>query len=200
MRQGAPSRELIDFGAGIGTFSKRLRDAGYDVVCIEPDSSQRQRLLEQGFKAFPNIESVPDVSASYIFSLNVFEHIEDEELAIRQIWQKLKGGGVLFLYVPAFQCLWSSLDDLVCHHRRYTKTTLRHLVERAGFFVETLRYADALGFIVTFLFRLSRKGSETLTATSIRFYDRWIFPPSRVADILFNRWFGKNVFVLCRKK
>jgi SAM-dependent methyltransferase len=199
IRRAANSEDLIDFGAGIGTFSTRLREAGYDVVCIEPDSSQRQRLLELGFKAFPNIDSVPDESAPFIFSLNVFEHIDDDETAVRQIWQKLKPGGGLLLYVPAFHCLWSTLDDLVCHRRRYTKTTLRGLVQRAGFSIERLRYADSLGFIVTLLFRLARRGAETLTPTSIGFYDRWIFPPSRVLDLLCNRLVGKNVFVLCRK-
>jgi SAM-dependent methyltransferase len=199
VRRAANSRELIDFGAGIGTFSTRLRDAGYDVVCIEPDLAQRQRLLEQGFKAFPDIASVPDESAPFIFSLNVFEHIDDHETAIRQIRQKLKPGGGLFLYVPAFQCLWSSLDDQVCHCRRYTKTTLRRLVQGAGFSIETLRYADSLGFFVTLFFRLSRRRVEALTPGSIGFYDRWIFPPNRVFDLLFHRWLGKNVFVLCRK-
>lgn len=190
---------MIDFGAGIGTFSTRLRDAGYDVVCIEPDQAQRQRLLEQGFKAFPDIASVPDESAPFIFSLNVFEHIQDDEMAVRQIRQKLRSGGGFLLYVPAFQLLWSSLDDQVCHRRRYTKTSLRRLVQGAGFSIETLRYADTLGFLATLLFRLSRRGVETLTPSSIGFYDRWIFPPSRVFDLLFNRMFGKNVFVLCRK-
>ena len=199
VRQAATSRDLIDFGAGIGTFAKRLRDAGYRIVCIEPDALQRATLLDQGLEAFPDIDSVPDESASFIFSLNVFEHIDDDDLAARQLRRKLKAGGALLLYVPAFQCLWSSLDDQVCHRRRYTKTTLRRLVERAGFSIETLRYADSLGFIVSLLFRLSRRSATALTPASIGFYDRWIFPPSRVLDALFNRWFGKNVFVLCRK-
>jgi len=30
IRESTESRDLIDFGAGIGTFSKRLRNAGYD--------------------------------------------------------------------------------------------------------------------------------------------------------------------------
>ena len=114
-------------------------------------------MLDHGLEAFPDIDSVPDESASFIFSLNVFEHIDDDELAARQLRRKLKAGGTLLLYVPAFQCLWSSLDDLVCHRRRYTKTTLRRLVQGAGFSIETLRYADTLGFFVTLLFRLSRQ-------------------------------------------
>ena len=156
-------------------------------------------MLALGFTAFPEIAPVPDESAPFIFSLNVFEHIDDDDAALRQIRQKLQPGGSLLLYVPAFQCLWSSLDDQVCHRRRYTKTSLRRLVERAGFSIEKLRYADSLGFVVTLVFRLSRRKFEALTPASIGLYDRWIFPPSRVLDLLFNRWFGKNVYVLCRK-
>ena len=46
IRESAEATDLIDFGAGIGTFSKRLRMAGYHVKCIEPDPLQRQRLEE----------------------------------------------------------------------------------------------------------------------------------------------------------
>ena len=81
IRESTESRDLIDFGAGIGTFSKRLRNAGYDVTCIEPDAAQRQRLEEQGFKTLENIAVLADNSASFIFSLNVFEHIHDDSVA-----------------------------------------------------------------------------------------------------------------------
>jgi len=189
----------MDFGAGIGTFSKRLRIAGYHVKCIEPDLRQRKRLQEQAFDTLGSITAVPDESVSFIFSLNVFEHIEHDKLAIREVRQKLKRGGALLIYVPAFECLWTSLDEKVCHHRRYTKTTLRHLVEQEGFTIEQIRYADCLGFIATLFFRLLNRSASTLTAGAISFYDRWIFPPSRVLDKLFGRWFGKNVYVLCKR-
>jgi len=199
IRESTESRDLIDFGAGIGTFSKRLRTAGYHVKCIEPDPLQRQRLEEQGFDTLQNISSVAADSVSFIFSLNVFEHIHDDSVAIREIRQKLKPGGTLLIYVPAFECLWSSLDEKLCHHRRYTETTLRRLVEQEGFAIENVRYADCLGFISALVFRLFSGNASMLTATSISFYDHWLFPPSRVLDKLFDRWFGKNVYVLCRK-
>ena len=199
IRGSAESTDLIDFGAGIGTFSKRLRTAGYNVKCVEPDPVQRRRLEEQGFDTFENITAVADNSASFVFSLNVFEHIRDDSVALREIRQKLKSGGVLLIYVPAFACLWTWLDEKVCHHRRYTKKTLRRLVEQEGFVVEDARYADSLGFIATFVFRLLNKNVSALTATSISFYDKWLFAPSRVLDRLFGRWFGKNVYVRCRK-
>lgn len=199
IRESTDSKDLIDFGAGIGTFSKRLRTAGYQVKCIEPDPAQRQKLEEEGFDTLDNITSIPDDSASFIFSLNVFEHIEHDTIAIREVRQKLKPGGTLLIYVPAFECLWTSLDEKVYHYRRYTKTTLRRLVEQEGFAVKQIGYADCLGFIAALVFRLLNRSASTLTATTISFYDRWLFVPSRILDRLFDRWFGKNVYILCRK-
>lgn len=200
IRKSTESKDLIDFGAGIGTFSNRLRSAGYHVKCIEPDPAQRQSLKEQGFDTLDNITSVPDNSASFIFSLNVFEHIEHDTVAIREVHQKLKPGGTLLIYVPAFECLWTSLDEKLFHYRRYTKTTLRRLVEQEGLTIEHVRYADCVGFIAALVFRLLNRSASTLTATTISFYDRWLFAPSRVLDRVFGRWFGKNVYVLCRKR
>jgi SAM-dependent methyltransferase len=199
IRVSAESTDLIDFGAGIGTFSKRLRTAGYNVKCVEPDPLQRRRLEEQGFDTFENITAVADNSASFVFSLNVFEHIQDDAAALREIRQKLKPGGTLLIYVPAFACLWTSLDEKLCHHRRYTKTTLRRLVEREGFVIEDVRYADCLGFIAVLIFRALNRSASALNASSISLYDHWLFAPSRVLDRLFDRWFGKNVYVRCRK-
>jgi hypothetical protein len=90
------------------------------------------------------------------------------------------------------------LDDKVCHCRRYTKKTLRMLVQ-PRFSVEKLQYADSLGFIAALAFRLLRKDSTSLTAKSIRWYDKWIFPLSHLLDLLFHRFLGKNVFVICKK-
>jgi SAM-dependent methyltransferase len=192
------SKDLIDFGAGSGTFAKRLREAGCRVLCIEPDFSQRERLIEAGFEVLPDIDSLQDESLPFVFSLNVFEHIDDDQRAIEQVYQKLAPGGIFLLYVPAFHCLWSTLDDKVCHFRRYTKKTLRMLV-RPKFSVEKLEYADSLGFLAALTFRLLRRPATSLTAKSIAWYDKWIFPLSRMLDILFHRFLGKNVFVICKK-
>ena len=128
----------------------------------------------------------------------MFEHIEDDQRTIEQIYQKLASGGVLLLYVPAFNCLWSTLDDKICHYRRYTKKSLRKLVQ-PEFSIEKLQYVDSLGFIAALTFRLLRKDSTSLTAKSIAWYDKWVFPLSRVLDVLFHQFLGKNVFVICRK-
>jgi len=55
----------------------------------------------------------------------------------------LTPGGRLFLSVPAYASLWSTEDDLVGHHHRYTTTNLARIVEGAGFVVELATYLFA---------------------------------------------------------
>jgi SAM-dependent methyltransferase len=198
-RTAGREKRLIDFGGGVGTFAKRLQRRGYEVVCIEPDESQRRQLIDDGFEALPALDTLPDDAASVVFSLNVFEHIREDAATVVQLWKKLRPGGVVLIYVPAFDCLWSSLDDQVKHCRRYTKRSLRHLVEQAGFSVEEVRYADALGFLAALGFGTLRPSAATITPRSVAFYDRWLFRPSRFLDKLFHPFFGKNVYVIARK-
>jgi hypothetical protein len=70
---------------------------------------------------------------------------------------------------------------------------------RPKFSIEKLEYADSLGFIAALTFRLLRRPATSLTAKSIARYDKWIFPLSRMLDILFHSFLGKNVFVICKK-
>ena len=98
VRQATDSNDLIDFGAGIGTFSKLLRAASYGITCVEPDPLLRNRLIEEGFTVSKDLSPVPDESVPFIFSLNVLEHINDDEAAIRQIARKLKPGGKLLIF------------------------------------------------------------------------------------------------------
>ena len=72
-------KRMLDFGAGIGTFAKRLRNKGVDVVCIEPDPLLANGLVRDGFLTFNELDEVPDGSFDFVFTLNVLEHIEDDQ-------------------------------------------------------------------------------------------------------------------------
>jgi hypothetical protein len=49
--------------------------------------------------------------------------------------------------VPAFPSLWSGHDVVNEHKRRYTRSDLRALLERAGFEVHTLSYFNTALFL-----------------------------------------------------
>jgi hypothetical protein len=170
------------------------------VVCVELDPVLRARLQEQGFQVYADIGSVADQSQEFIYSLNVLEHIEDDEGTLSVLFSKLKPGGRFFLYVPAFQILFSSMDTKIGHYRRYHRSGLLRIIRRAGFVVERAEYADSLGFFITLLYRAvgSRKGN--VSRTPLRIYDRVIFPVSRVLDRMgCSRLFGKNLWVVARR-
>src|SRR2546430_14996487 len=120
VRESSQGRSrMLDFGAGTGTFAKLLRSKGIDVVCVEPDTQLAERLIRDGFLTFNDLKDVPDASFEFIFTLNVLEHVNDVWSSFRQLASKLAKDGRLLIYVPAFQILWTTLDEKLTHYSLY---------------------------------------------------------------------------------
>jgi SAM-dependent methyltransferase len=192
---GRDARRALDFGAGTGTFARSLREHGLNVSCVEPDQSLRDELRRHGFESHAGLDSVASASVDFIFSLNVLEHIEDHEATVRDLYQRLRPGGRLYLYLPAFNLLFSSMDRKVGHYRRYRIGPLVKLLLRSGFTISNARYADSLGFFVTLLYRFIGNDRGDLSPRALRLYDRVIFPVSCLLDRVLGRFLGKNVAV-----
>ena len=187
---------MLDFGAGTGTFAKLLRSKGIDVVCVEPDTYLAKRLIRDGFLTFTDLNEVPDASFEFIFTLNVLEHVSDDWTSFRQLASKLAKGGRLLVYVPAFQVLWTSLDERLKHYRRYRRASLERLARSARLCVCKTRYVDSLGFFAALGFKIFGSKSGHLSARAVTLYDRCVVPPSRLLDLLVGRLFGKNVYLI----
>lgn len=78
---------------------------------------------------------VPDASLDAAVLLNVLEHIEDDRLALQQVFRILKPGGVAVMEVPAGPGLYDVYDKLLRHYRRYRMTELTERASAAGFVV-----------------------------------------------------------------
>ncbi len=113
---------VIDFGAGIGTFSGCVRGDRSRVLCVEADIALRAQLEAAGYRTVESVLDIPDESTAYVYSLNVLEHIADDAAVIRELARRIRPGGRLLLYLPAFDLLYSSMDRKVGHYRRYTRT------------------------------------------------------------------------------
>lgn len=79
------------------------------------------------------------------FSLNVLEHVREDAMALRNMFELLQPGGTLILIVPAHRWLYGPMDSSIGHFRRYTKETMRKRMEEAGFKVERQKYIHMLG-------------------------------------------------------
>jgi len=195
-----PGRRVADFGAGTGTFALPLRRQGVDIVAIEPDAALNARLRQAGIAAERDAAALPDGSLDLVYTFNVLEHIADDGAALRALARKLRPGGRLLVYVPAFAVLFTAMDHKVGHLRRYRRAGLRALVRGAGLAVDDVRYVDSLGFFATLAYRVLASGGDgSLDRRAVRVYDRLIFPVSRALDVLLSRCLGKNLLLLATK-
>ncbi len=191
--------KIVDFGAGIGTFAKTVSSDGYELHCIEPDNRQLSKILKLGLPASPDLSCLENGSVDFLYTLNVLEHIEDDISALKICYNKIKPGGRILIYVPAFQILYSSMDRNVGHFRRYERNELAEKVNTAGFDIIKNEYVDSAGFLASLLFKALGNDSGTINRRALIVYDRYVFPLSRLVDMAFNKVFGKNVYLIARK-
>ena len=147
-------RRILEVGAGTGTITQFLR--GRERVCATEVDAQYLQLLERRFEHDPQIrtsmfdldKAVPaDVASERydtVICLNVLEHIEDDGAALRRMCEVLEDDGRLILLVPAHQFLFGTMDSAIGHYRRYARNSLRALLEREGFSLETDLMLNAL--------------------------------------------------------
>lgn len=197
-KKRSTDRATLDFGAGVGTLSVIFEEiTGEQPLALEIDKSQRDILKERGFTVSDSLDDLPQ-GIGFIYSSNVLEHIEDDVATLIALREKMSPNGQLALYVPAFQSLWTDMDDNVGHHRRYTKKSLEEKLCKAGFEVESICYSDPIGFGLAKAFKIIGSKSGNPSDRSLVIFDRILFPLSAMLDRLTRNFFGKNVLAFAR--
>lgn len=190
---------VVDFGAGAGAFAIPLASEGVRVLCVEVDHHFQSLLRQQGLPVVEDLRGLPNNSIDLIYAFDVLEHIRAEREVLDTWWLKLRPGGELLVYVPAFQVLYSRMDKRIGHYRRYRDSSARAKLEAAGFVVDASEYVDCLGFFASLLYKLTSDRAGTIAWGPVRVYDRFVFRISRQVDRLTHRWLGKNLLVRAHK-
>lgn len=173
---------VLEVGAGIGQITEALlkNHRLTRLVSIEPHTLFYGQLVDK-FPGHTIIHgTVQDINEDEawdaILSINVLEHIRDDENELKRYYQCLaKNVGSLCLFVPARPEIYAPIDGDFGHFRRYTRSELRHKLEQAGFQVVRLRYYNIVGYLAWWLnFCLLKK--RHFSGGSVRFFDRFIFP------------------------
>jgi SAM-dependent methyltransferase len=176
-------QRIVEIGAGTGTFSELLLDSGrpVDLVLFEAAANLfpalRERFANRAARVHcgyfePSLLSSP---ADSVVLVNVLEHISDDAALLLQIYQCLRPGGCVLLFVPALSWNYGSLDEAFGHWRRYSKRGLVQKFEQAQFRVQVMRYVNAMG-IASWFFAGRVLRQTTLKPAQVRWYDRWIIP------------------------
>lgn len=126
--------------------------------------------------------------------LNVVEHLEDDEAALRNIWNVLDDGGRAIILVPCGPVLYGTLDEVLGHYRRYTIEQLVEVSRRAGFVVEQILKFNRAGVPAWWLngkilrrrtFGLMQIRLLNLLTPAFRLVDRWLpLPPLSIIAVL----------------
>ncbi|MGD0370281.1 MAG: class I SAM-dependent methyltransferase [Candidatus Dormibacteria bacterium] len=195
----AGASQIVDFGAGAGVFAIPLVEAGHRVLCVEVDPLFKSMLREHGLPVAASLDVVPDSSIDFIYAFDVLEHIEDDVHCLELWHRKLRPGGRILVYVPAFPVLYSSMDRHIGHYRRYRLRSLRVKCRAAGFAVDRAVYVDCIGFLASLAYKLTDRGAGVISWRAVRWYDRYVFRLSRTFDLLVSRWVGKNLLISARR-
>jgi SAM-dependent methyltransferase len=198
----------VEFGAGIGTISDLLLPHLDSIDLVEP-SPNLVIQLKNKFKNDPAVQVIADTvenrvrqlkdqSLDTIVLVNVLEHIEDDSDTLIHFSRILRPGGHLLLFVPALPFLFSNMDRVLCHYRRYLLKGLRHTVKNSGFELVRSRYFDFLGILPWFLVN-TLGGKESFNQAHARLYDRVGIPLTRAVESIIPPPVGKNVILVARK-
>ncbi len=134
---------VLDIGCGGGWSFDVLSQFGHEVSGVENDEalvaaggSRREQIYCGPFdRSFQ-----PNKTFNLIVMLDVLEHMAQPQLALDYAAELLVPDGRLVITVPAMPLLWTSHDDLNHHFIRYTKSTLRPVIENAGLNIDRMQY------------------------------------------------------------
>jgi hypothetical protein len=203
----ARDERICDVGAGYGAMCPALKQFGH-TTAFEPQADVRKHCGENCDAVFPS-GNLPELTRSQrekfslVTLLDVVEHVEDDVGFLRELHKLLPVGGHILVTVPAFMALWSELDVLAMHYRRYNKSQIVGALESAGFEIEYASYWNMMLLLVAFVVRRGSGKGGYAAFSMPRWIDRlffgWVWLETSLMPSL-SLPFGTSVFVYARKK
>lgn len=158
----SPEDKVLDCGCGDGFCLKILSELGKkNIIGVDLDKkilSFFKSRVSNIFIANSDIYHLPFRSEYFdkIYSFEVLEHIEDDEMALEEMYRVLKPGGKLVVTVPnsSYPFLWDPLNWIigrltgrhlntgiwVGHLRLYNSKEIISMIEKAGFKIKLVQY------------------------------------------------------------
>ena len=148
---------FLEVGCGTGIVLRMLRSVGFTATGLDVNQkaielSRRHtdaELVRSSFHTFQTATTYPCIGA-----FDVLEHQRDDIGFLKKSFTLLVPGGHLFLTVPAGKRLWSRLDELEGHKRRYDPSDLIAKLERVGFRITFWNYWQVVTLPIYYVWRL----------------------------------------------
>lgn len=171
---GNGGQRILNVGCGSGEANIWLARRGHRVDACDPDAAAvaMSRALAAEHEV-ATVTVIPDTladlagAAAYdaVVMLDVLEHLEDDEAAVRKVHGLLRPGGLALISVPALPSLFGHHDVMLGHHRRYTRRSLRALLAPL-FDVHLVRYFGFSLIPIAVAFSVVLRQSYPIASTS----------------------------------
>lgn len=177
-------KTVLEIGSGIGNLTSQFvpRDR-YIASDINPQHLEtlQSRFGRDGHCEVRKIDLTTtadfaglEKSVDTVVCLNVLEHVENEAAALHNIFETLQPGGRAVILVPQDPALFSPLDTLVGHYRRYTRDDLSQRLTEAGFKIDRLFDFNRPGVPGWFV-NCRLLGQKHLSKLQLKIYDHLTF-------------------------
>lgn len=175
---------ILEIGSGTGGNLEMLSRFG-EVSAIEMDDNARSIAAKKLSNRFdiraghcPGEIPFRDERFDLICLFDVLEHIEEDIRTLEALRELLTPRGSVVVTVPAYQWLWSTHDNFLHHKRRYTRQSLRDVIDTAGLHASRISYFNTLLFPLAVGARLKDRlsANEKSTGTAM--------PPPAINDAL----------------
>jgi SAM-dependent methyltransferase len=158
-----PSLDILDAGCGTGYNIQHYEKLGHRVFSFDISQDALSGVRKRGVHRVcqASVAEIPYRSDTFdvVTSFEVLDQLKlDVALgAFRELNRVLKPGGSLFIRLPAYEWMRSSHDEDIATAHRYTRSELRGMLQRAGFDIRLVSYANTLLFPVVMLKRSLKK-------------------------------------------
>ena len=155
---------MLDFGAGVGTFAAYAKSKGWIVEAYETDTDCKKRLKERKITIVD--EKFCKKRYDVITLWHVLEHLNNPKKTLERLHNSLKPTGRVFIAIPNhsswdaqhYKENWAAFD-VPRHIWHYNKKSFRKLIKQTGFTIEKTSPMLIDAFYISILSEKYRKSN-----------------------------------------
>lgn len=122
------NQKIVDLGCGSSPYKQLFTKGDYIGIDVKQSGHSHQN---ENIDIFYDGKNLPfdDLSLDVVFSSQVFEHIEDLEIILAEVFRTLKNNGKIIASIPF---VWNE-HEMPYDFRRFTSVGVLNLLEKHGF-------------------------------------------------------------------
>jgi SAM-dependent methyltransferase len=209
--------KFLEIGCGTGDFiqqivqNENLEITGSEIY-LKGLLFAKKNLPNVDFIQFDVTQGIIGDKFDIIVAFDVLEHIENDMAALLNINKMLSNQGCLIITVPQHMFLWSNLDEIVKHKRRYSRRELVTKLQGNGFNISYVTSFLFALFPLMLISRLLDKEQDKTQSEEVALEKRVTFPKAlnwvfdlfmRIDEVLIRCGislpFGGTLVVVARK-